>query len=100
VEKKPYTAISIPEGATFESLNPRLTCVKETTSNGRTIISCGGPQLFSYNLKVCVPPVVSSADSGKCDQGSIYETANQCCLIPPADGAGCIIFKVDLRACQ
>ena len=100
VEKKPYTALSIPEGATFEPLNSKLTCVKEETSNGRSVISCGGPQLFSYNLKVCVPPVLSSSDSGKCAQGEIFESTNQCCLVPPADGAGCTIFKVDLRACQ
>jgi hypothetical protein len=100
VEKKPYTAMSIPEGATFEPLNSKLSCVKETTSNGRTIISCGGPQLFSYNLKVCIPPVVSSADLGKCSQDTVFDSANQCCLTPPPDGAGCTIFKVDLRACQ
>jgi serine/threonine protein kinase len=100
VEKKPYTAISIPESATFESLNPKLSCVKEKTSNGKTIISCGGPQLFSYDLKICIPPVVSSVDSGKCDVGATFDSADQCCLITPPDGAGCTIFKVDLRACQ
>jgi len=100
VTKIPYTAISIPEGATFESLNPKLTCAKETTSNGKTIISCTGQQLFSYNLKVCVPPVVSSADIGKCTQDSVFDSANQCCVAAPPDGAGCTIFKVDLRSCQ
>jgi serine/threonine-protein kinase len=99
VEKKPYTAISIPEGATFESLNPSMSCVEERTGNGRTTISCGGPQLFSYELKVCLPPVVSSADAGKCDQGSTFDSANQCCIVTPPD-AGCTTFKVDLRACQ
>jgi serine/threonine protein kinase len=100
VEKKPYTAISIPEDATFESLNSKMSCVEERTSDGRTIISCGGPQLFSYNLKVCVPPVVSSVDTGKCDHGSTFDAANQCCLVTPSDDAGCTVFKVDLRACQ
>ncbi|MDO9299749.1 MAG: hypothetical protein Q7T89_00130, partial [Anaerolineales bacterium] len=100
VKKFPYTLVSIPEGATFEPLNSKLTCVKEATSNGKTIISCGGPQLFSYNLKVCVPPVVSSADLGKCSQDTVFDAANQCCVTPPPDGAGCAIFQVDLRACQ
>ena len=100
VEKKPYTAISISEGATFEPLNPKLVCAKETTSNGKTIISCGGQQLYSYNLKVCVPPVLSNADSGKCAQDATFNSANQCCLATPPNGAGCTIFKVDLRACQ
>jgi serine/threonine-protein kinase len=100
VLKIPYTSIIIPEGATFESLDSKMSCKEERTSNGKTTISCTGPQLFSYNLKVCVPPVISSADSSKCDQSSIYDATNQCCLVPPADGAGCIIVKVDLRSCQ
>jgi serine/threonine protein kinase len=100
VQKVSYTSISIPEGATFESLSPELSCAIETTRNGQNIISCTGKQLFSYNLKVCVPPVVSSADSGKCDQGTTFESANQCCLPTPSDGAGCTLIKVDLRACR
>lgn len=100
VEKKPYTAISIPENATFVPLNPRLSCRNESTKNGKTIISCTGQQLFSYDLKVCVSPVVSSAGSGKCAQGDTFNAANQCCLITPPDGAGCTVFKVDLRACE
>jgi serine/threonine protein kinase len=98
-QKKPYTILTIPEGATFESLSPNMTCAKERSSNGITTISCGGQQLFSYDLKVCVPLVVSSADAGKCDQGSTFDTANQCCVVTPPD-AGCTTFKVDLRACQ
>jgi hypothetical protein len=100
VEKKPYTAVSSPEGAEFESLDPKMSCLLERTSDGKSIISCTGKELFSYNLKVCVPPIVSVADAGKCDQGSIYNTQNQCCIVPPAEGAGCTIFKVDLRACE
>jgi serine/threonine-protein kinase len=98
-QKAPYTVVSIPEGATFESLSPKLICTKEQSSNGRTLISCGGPQLFSYNLKVCVPPVVSSENLGKCAQDSVFDTANQCCVMPPPEGAGCTIFKVDLKGC-
>ena len=98
-EKKPYTVVSIPEGATFEPLNPKLICTKESSSNGRTLISCGGPQLFSYNLKVCVPPVVANIDLNKCAQDSIFNATNQCCVGAPPDGAGCTIFKVDLKGC-
>jgi len=99
-EKKPYTVITIPEGATFESLSSDMKCTKERSSNGITTISCGGPQLFSYELKVCEPPVVSSVDSGKCDQNSTFNSANQCCITTPPEGAGCTLFKVDLRACD
>lgn len=100
VQKIPYTAISIPEGATFESLKPQFSCALEATSNGKSVISCTGQQLFSFDIKVCTPPAVSSADSGKCGQGSTFNSANQCCLVTPPNGAGCTIFKVDLRGCQ
>jgi serine/threonine-protein kinase len=100
VEKKPYTAISVPEGAIFESLDEKMTCVEEATSNGRTVISCTGRQLYSYNLKVCVPPVVSNTDPGKCPQGEIFEAADQCCSVPPAEDAGCTVFRVNIGACQ
>jgi hypothetical protein len=100
VEKKPYTAISIPEGATFTPLNEALSCVEERTSDGKTIISCTGQMLYSYDLKVCVPPVIDSADAGKCDQGSTFDSANQCCIPTPSDGAGCSVFKVNIGACQ
>ena len=100
VTKIPYTSISIPEGATFESLNPELICEIATTSGGKSIIACTGRQVFSYDLKVCVPPVVSNADLSKCAQDGIFDSANQCCVASPPDGAGCTIFKVDLRSCQ
>lgn len=99
VEKKPYTALSIPEGAKFESLDPKMSCLLERTSNGKSIISCTGKELFSYNLKVCVPPIVSVADAGKCNGGATYYMPNECCIAPPAEGMGCTIFKVDLRSC-
>jgi len=99
VKKVPYTALSIPEGAKFESLNPEFSCAIETTSNGKSIISCTSLKSFSYQLKVCVPPLVSSADAGKCDQGTAFDSGNQCCVAAPPD-AGCTIVKVDLRACQ
>jgi serine/threonine protein kinase len=100
VEKKPYTAISIPEGATFQTLGKGLSCVEEKTANGKTIISCTGMELIAYDLKVCVPPVVSVEDAGKCEPGSTYSTANNCCVAPPPEGAGCVIFKVNVGACQ
>lgn len=99
VAKLPYTSISIPKDATFEPLNPALRCFVETVGSGNTVISCTGQQAFSYELKVCAPPVVSSADLGKCSTDSIFDSANQCCVIVPPEGAGCTIFKVDIRSC-
>ena len=97
--KIPYTFITFPDGATFEPLNPALRCAVETVSNGNTIISCTGQQAFSYQLKICLPPVVSNTDLGKCSTDSIFDSANQCCVAAPPKGAGCTEFKVDIRSC-
>ena len=102
VTKIPYTSIAIPEGAKFESLNSEMICevAIEASSDGNTIVACTGRQLYSYQLKVCMPPKVSNDDLNKCASGSIFDSTNQCCAPVPADGAGCTLFKVDLRSCQ
>ncbi len=100
VTKIPYTSVSIPEGAKFESLSSEMICEIANTAGGVSIVACTGRQLYSFNLKVCAPPVVANEDLNKCTSGSSFDSANQCCAPIPADGAGCTIFKVDLRSCQ
>ncbi len=100
VKKIPYTSLSIPEGATFESLDSDMTCIFETTVNGRTLISCTGPQLFSYDLKVCKPPVLSDSDLASCASDSTFNSEDQCCVAAPPDEAACVTYAVDIRACQ
>ncbi len=99
VQKIPYTGISIPAGATFESLNPEFSCAIETTKNGKTVISCRGKPSFAFDLKICAPPVLSSADLGKCSQDAAFDKSNQCCVAVPPEGAGCIIFRANIRSC-
>jgi serine/threonine protein kinase len=99
IKKVPYTTINIPEGATFESLNPGMTCKDEKPVNGKKFITCTGAPSTSYNLKVCMPPPVSQADAGKCDTGNFYDPGHQCCM-PVTPETGCTTLKVDLRACQ
>jgi serine/threonine-protein kinase len=97
VQKNPYTFLSIPEGATFESLNPDFSCKIENIRNGRSALSCTGKPAFSFDLKVCTPPAFS-ADLNKCPEDSVFDSANQCCLTLPKD-AGCAIVKLDIRSC-
>jgi serine/threonine-protein kinase len=95
-KKTPYTTLSIPMGATFESLRPGFSCKVEFTRNGRSTLSCTGTPLYSFNLKVCQPLTV---DAIKCQPGSNFEPANQCCTAALPEGTGCTIYKVDIRAC-
>jgi hypothetical protein len=100
VEKVPYTTVSIPEGATFESLNPNFSCKAEVTRKGKTTLSCLGIPSYSFQLQVCNPPaVIDPADSGKCPQGLSFDAANQCCAATPQQDPGCTIHKVDIRSC-
>ncbi len=100
VEKVPYTTVSIPEGATFESLNPDFSCKAEITRKGKTTLSCLGIPSYSFNLKVCNPPaVLAPSDSAQCPPDKSYDAANQCCAAPLSPDASCVIFKVDIRSC-
>ena len=103
IEKKPYTTLSLPEDATFESLREGFTCIEEAVIEGRMLISCTGLELYSFDLKVCnpqpVPTPVSPEDAGRCAEGTNFNAANQCCAAPPPEDASCTIFQVDLRDC-
>ncbi|MDD2920739.1 MAG: serine/threonine-protein kinase [Anaerolineales bacterium] len=93
----PYTTIAIPEGATFESLDPGFSCKAERARNGKSILSCTGKSSFSFDLKVCAPP---SADLNKCPQNAAFDSANECCVTTlPPEGAGCVLRRIDIRAC-
>ncbi len=99
VKKNPYTTISIPEGATFESVNPEFSCKVENTRNGRSALSCTGKPAYSFDLRVCRPPSIN-VDLNKCPQDAAFDSAHQCCMtLPLADNAGCIVYKVDIRSC-
>lgn len=100
-KRRPYTALTIPEDATFEVFDPKGegTCISEATSNGRRVLSCSGPNFQVYDLKVCVPPVIPESDLGKCSLGDTFDSTNQCCVAAPAQGAGCTIFVIKLKGC-
>ncbi|MEO6539799.1 MAG: serine/threonine-protein kinase, partial [Ferruginibacter sp.] len=99
VSKRPYVSITIPEGASFETLNPAASCESEATSNGKDVLSCGGPSFLVFDLKVCTPPVVANADLDKCSQDATFDSTNQCCVPAPPEGPGCVLFEVKLKGC-
>jgi serine/threonine-protein kinase len=99
-KKVPYSVLTIPQGSTFTSLSPDLTCVSSGSLGDKMQITCQAINPYSYNIKVCSPPPTSlaSANTGQCQQGDSYDSANQCCSAPQPD-AGCITYKVDLKTC-
>lgn len=98
--KVPYTTISIPGNVSYVPQSPGLKCTQERAVGDRILISCTGKQLFTYGLKLCYPPATPSSEfKDKCGQSDVYNDAGQCCYPAPPVDAGCMIFKVDLRAC-
>jgi hypothetical protein len=101
-KKLPYTIITIPQGATFESQSPDMVCTDSGVSGGKRQLSCTGKENFSYDLRVCNPvptPISSGSAGGSCLPGTSYDSANKCCASPEQE-SGCTIFKVDLRTCS
>jgi serine/threonine-protein kinase len=99
--KLPYTTISIPVGASFESLSPDMTCEVTAEQADDVLVTCTSKQSFAYQLKVCNPhPELETVSSGgRCAEGEILDEANQCCLLPPPANAGCTEFQVDMKVC-
>jgi hypothetical protein len=55
VEKIPYQNISVDSGTTFEALDPKgeLKCQDSgTVVDGKTVLTCTGKQLWTYDLKL------------------------------------------------
>lgn len=103
VKKYPYVLIAAPPGVTFEPASPGLKCTDEGLRGGEQIISCTGPELFSYNLKVCNAACNASAldtAGGKCPAGYGYAVEGGCCWPVPTTDAGCVLFKVDVGTCN
>jgi serine/threonine-protein kinase len=102
VQKVPYTLMSFPEGTTFEVVTSGFTCTDEGLRDGNQMVSCSGPELISFDLKVCNSACTTetvSAD-GQCPQGYGYDSAQQCCAAAPAPDSGCTVIRVDLRDCS
>ena len=55
VQKIPYQNISVEPGTTFEALDPKgeLKCQDSgTVVDGKTVLTCTGKQLWTYDLKL------------------------------------------------
>ena len=103
VKKYPYVLVAAPPGVTFEPVSAGLKCTDEGLRGGDQIISCSGDYLTSYNLKICSAACSASlldTTSGKCPTGYGYAAEGGCCWPVPATDAGCILFKVDIGACN
>jgi hypothetical protein len=103
VKKYPYVLLATNPGVTFEPVTSGLKCTDEGIRGGDQIISCTGPDLLPYDLKVCNAACNTTAldtTSGKCQSGYGYSAEAQCCWPVPTDDSGCVIFKVEIGTCN
>lgn len=99
-QRIPYATFAISSDAEFELLNQEGSCQIESTSGGRKVISCTGPDFMPAQLKVCQPLQLSAEELNQCSADSTFDSANQCCVAIPPQDAGCIILEVQLRGCN
>ena len=105
VEKIPYQNISVMPGTKFESLDPKgeLKCQDSgTVVNGKSVITCSGKQLWTYELKLTSSACAANAlatGTGKCQDGSGYDAAQNCCAPLTTGGAGSVTIKVNIGSC-
>lgn len=103
VKKYPYVLVASQPGVTFEPASEGLKCTDEGLRGGEQIISCTGPELLSYNLKVCNATCSASlldTASGKCPSGYGFSAEAGCCWPVPAQDSGCVLIKVDMGTCN
>jgi len=104
VEKIPYTNILVPPNTQFEVMDKsgNFECSDSgTTVDGKTVLTCHGKQLYSFDLKLTGAACSGSVDanSDQCQAGYGYDSAQQCCAPLQAEAAGSTTVHVDLGAC-
>lgn len=103
VKKVPYTVVAFPPGSTYEVLSPGFNCNDEGVHEGMQLISCSGPQLYNFDLKICNPAcaaTVGQAAPGQCPLGYGFDATRQCCAPATTGQTGCIEVTFGTKACQ
>lgn len=101
--KVPYILMVFPKGTSFEVLDEGFTCTDEGIRGGEQMVSCYGPQLYSFDLRVCNTGCVPSGpvlEQGACEDGFGYDETNNCCMRLPTTETNCKTIQIDLGACS
>ena len=100
--KVPYVLLVFPKGTSFEVVDKGFTCTDEGIRGGEQMVSCYGPQLYSFDLKVCNAGCIPNGavlEQGTCEDGFGYDAKNNCCLRLPTTESNCRTIQIDLGAC-
>lgn len=105
VKKIPYINILVDPGTTFEVLDRsgNYACADSGQKvDGKTVLTCTGKELFSFNLKL-TNPKCSDGDlvtgTGQCQDGFGFDATRACCAAIAGSGAGSVTIEVNMGAC-
>jgi len=107
VKKIPYTNISVEPGTTFEVLDKSgdFSCADsgQKSSDGKTVLTCTGKELYAFDLKLANPACTASTlvtGTGQCQEGFGFDAAQGCCAPVTSDtSAGSVTIRVNLGGC-
>ncbi len=104
VQKIPYQSIFVPEGTTFEVLDPtNLTCIDNGgIVNGKHVIECHGKELWTTELKLTNVACGSNTlvtGTGQCQDGYGFDSTQNCCAPVTSDAGNSITIKVNMGGC-
>ena len=101
--KTPYNLILINEGSTYKTLSEDVTCSDAGMKNGKQMLTCTGPMVTPFELKVCDPSCsLPKFQTGTthCPQNYTYNDFFGCCEQKPhpAD-TNCVVLNLQTRSC-
>ncbi len=105
VNKVPYTLIAIPAGDTYQITTPGIICDDAGVKKGFQLLTCTGPQSYTFNLQVCsaacaVPTsAVTATPSPRCPSGYDYLPDHQCCQAATNNQNGCVTLSFNTSSC-
>jgi hypothetical protein len=101
--KTPYNLILINEGSTYETLNEDIECSDAGMKDGKQMLTCTGPMVTSFELKVCDPSCAIQpfpAGTMECPQDLHYNELLRCCEREPVPIDGnCVTLKLQTKSC-
>ncbi|MEW6402790.1 MAG: hypothetical protein AB1649_13390 [Chloroflexota bacterium] len=105
VQQVPYQLIFLPEGTTFEVLDPaNLTCLDNgAMQDGKHVIECHGTEEWTTELKITNVACGSNTlvtGTGQCQEGYGYDATQACCAPVTTDAGNTTIIKVNMGGCR
>ena len=104
LQKVPYQLIFVPEGTTFEVLDPtNLTCVDNGgVVDGKHVIECHGTELWTTQLRLtnvtCGSNTLATG-TGQCQEGYGYDATQNCCAPVTSSAGNSVMINVNMGGC-